>query len=145
MEGKIVYCTGRSYIDSKPKYLNYGSSKNLVLYNYDNINSEEIILCEGIISSVNATKTTGVQSTVLAGKTLSSEGIRLLKKKGIKKIYLSVDGDVSSPEINRIIRQLFNNMFEVYFISLPDGMDPDDCGPDFKKYFDNSKKVWFVG
>lgn len=144
MNGQIVYGTGRTYIDSKPKYLNFDSSKNVVLFNYDNIKTDTIILCEGIISSINAQRTTGIVSTVMAGKSISEETVRIFRSKGIRTIYLSTDGEVTDSENNRIIRTLVRNGFTVYFVRLPFGVDPDDAGDTYKSFFNKSQRVWFI-
>ena len=52
--GEIVFWTGRSYIDKKPKYKNSNSDKGKHIFNLDKVRQEQqVVICEGVFDALS--------------------------------------------------------------------------------------------
>lgn len=141
IDGKCRYIVGRSYAGREPRYYNTSIAKTNFLYGFDEIEGSQVLLTEGIISGIAASRTVGLPFVCMLGKTLSKAQISKLRSK-VTRVYVTLDGGgVQKHEKFRILQQLFKAGFEVYNINLPENKDPDDLGAEFKKYFDESQII----
>lgn len=134
-EDKCRYIVGRTHIGHKNKYLNTSVSKSHVVYFLDQVADRSTILCEGIISAISATRSTGIQSISVLGKYPSDDQLATIRNK-VDVIYNSLDGDVSLAERRELNKRLYKMGFKIYNIILPDKKDPDDLGFEYIKYFE---------
>jgi hypothetical protein len=140
---KCDYVIGRSYIDGvHPKYLNSKGKKSLYMYKFGEL-KDEVILCEGVFSAYASHKYTGVSSACLLGKFFSDSQLKLLNTT-VKKVYYSLDGDVDKYTRRTVINQLIGQNLEVYVVPLPKDKDPDDLKSNYKKYFDEARRIKLV-
>lgn len=123
-------------INKEPKYRRYDNSVSdfsKMLFGYDEIvqgETTDIILVEGWLSKtktdVNLDLDNGAWLKCVAtfGAKVSEHQIELLKRKGIKRVYLWFEGDVID-KIKTIAGRLSSH-FEVLVGYLPQGRDPND-------------------
>lgn len=151
-EGNCVYITGRSYTGKEPKYFNSEGDRSSLVFNLNSIQEEEpVILCEGIISSISAQKSTGVTSLALLGKSATWKQLNKIRSK-TSKIYLCIDADTTQQEKKEIIIKLRKLRFEIYNINLPllyneSGKklkDPDDYKNQFFHFYKKAQRVIFI-
>lgn len=121
--GIPIYAVGRSYIGAANKYVNITVPKEGIVYNIDNVDGR-CIVCEGIISSIAAERTTEITSTCLLGKTITDLQAYKIGQRA-KKVWLSLDGGVPKRITKSVIRTLLRNGLDVWLVSLPDPDDPD--------------------
>ena len=132
--GNVIAFGGRIISDGDPKYLNspetllFNKRKNL--YNLYRVKKQKdlraIILCEGYLDVV-ALAAAGINVAVASlGTALTPEQARLIKR-FVNKVYLCYDGD--SAGIKAALRGsdiLLAAGLNVFVITLPDGLDPDE-------------------
>jgi len=124
-DGQLNFFVGRDFYNSKLKYLNSFSSKNVIGFDLF-INWEEpVILCEGVFDAMSFKR----NSIPLFGKTMSKKLNQKILQKKVKKIFLALDDDAQSDAI-KISEKLMNEGIDVRKIDLKGG-DPNDIG--FKK------------
>lgn len=138
-DGKCVYYIARTLNGAIPKYLNSDGPKATLVYNIDNVRGE-CILCEGIISAIAAERTTGIPSVAILGKSLSFFQLNRIRSKA-NKIWLSLDGDVTEEENEKILRRLVKLFDEVYLVKMPYGTDPDELRSNYMKCFNEASRV----
>lgn len=142
-DGICTYATGRTYINSEPKYLNITSNKSVVVYNINNITNRTCILCEGIISAISAEKysKSNITAVSVLGKFPSKAQLDLIRLKA-DTVYLSFDGDVSPDEIDKINNSLLKRKFKIYNVIVDgDKEDANSLKEKYKYYFDNARLV----
>ena len=145
-ESEPVYIVGRSYpLNYKPKYRNSAHDKRNLIYNLDNVGGDTVILCEGIVSAIAAERATGVVAVALLGKTILEGQIATLIRKGIRKVYLSLDGGVTEKDSAHLRKKLIKRGIDLWEVFLPKGEDPDDLGNDYLIYFKDAKKLNIFG
>lgn len=134
-QGYIVGYTARSLDGREPKYLNTPETpifqKRQLLYNLSDARKvirkqDEVILMEGHLDVVKV-KMTNVQNIVgLMGTALSEENIRTLNRLA-SNITFMFDGDEAGQNAQMSLgEQLLKSGANVYVISIPKGMDPDE-------------------
>ena len=139
--GGIIAFGGRGLTpDAKPKYLNSGDTplfhKSRVLYRYkaarEALGHGEgggLIVCEGYMDAIALAEAGFGQAVAPLGTALTEEQISLLWRAGPEPV-LCFDGD--SAGLGAAFRALDRALPHVepgrslYFVLLPDGMDPDD-------------------
>jgi DNA primase len=139
--GGIIAFGGRSLTpDAKPKYLNSGDTplfhKSRVLYRYkaarEALGHGEgggLIVCEGYMDAIALTEAGFGQAVAPLGTALTEDQISLLWRAGPEPV-LCFDGDraglgAAFRAIDRALPHVEPGR-SLYFVLLPDGMDPDD-------------------
>ena len=121
-DGQLNFFVGRDIFESKMKYRNSPTPKNVVGFelfiNWD----EPIVLCEGPFDSI-AIKRNAIP---LFGKTILSNLRRKIIEKKVKQVYISLDRDAISDSI-KMVEDFMKNDIDVYFVNLPEN-DPSDLG-----------------
>jgi DNA primase len=121
-DGKLNFFVGRDIFESKMKYKNSPTPKNVVGFelfiNWD----EPIVLCEGPFDAI-AVKRNAIP---LFGKTILSNLRRKIIEKKVKQIYISLDKDAILDSL-KMVEEFMKNDIEVYFVDLPE-KDPSDLG-----------------
>ena len=139
--GGIIAFGGRGLTpDAKPKYLNSGDTplfhKSRVLYRYkaarEALGHGEgggLIVCEGYMDAIALTEAGFGQAVAPLGTALTEDQISLLWRAGPEPV-LCFDGDraglgAAFRAIDRALPHVEPGR-SLYFVLLPDGMDPDD-------------------
>ena len=121
-EGQLNFFVGRDIFESKMKYRNSPTPKNVVGFelfiNWD----EPIVLCEGPFDAI-AIKRNAIP---LFGKTILSNLRRKIIEKKVKQVYISLDRDAILDSI-KMVEDFMKNDIDVYFVNLPE-KDPSDLG-----------------
>ena len=120
--GQLNFFVGRDIFESKMKYRNSPTPKNVVGFelfiNWD----EPIVLCEGPFDAI-AVKRNAIP---LFGKTILSNLRRKIIKKKVKQVYISLDRDAFQDSL-KMVEEFMKNDIDVYFVNLPE-KDPSDLG-----------------
>ena len=121
-DGQLNFFVGRDIFESKMKYRNSPTPKDVVGFelfiNWD----EPIVLCEGPFDAI-AIKRNAIP---LFGKTILSNLKRKIIKKKVKQVYISLDRDAILDSI-KMVEDFMKNDIDVYFVNLPE-KDPSDLG-----------------
>ena len=120
--GQLNFFVGRDIFESKMKYRNSPTSKDVVGFelfiNWD----EPIVLCEGPFDAI-AVKRNAIP---LFGKTILSNLKRRIIEKKVKQVYISLDRDAFQDSL-KMVEEFMKNDIDVYFVNLPE-KDPSDLG-----------------
>lgn len=135
----VAFC-GRS-LEAKPnfaKYLNtqdtilFSKSKNLYAINLvkkakmQGTKIEYLIVVEGQMDVVSLHKAGFVSAVASMGTALTQEQAKLIKR-FVDKVYICYDGDTAGKKATlRGLDILKSNGLEVFVMSMPEGLDPDD-------------------
>lgn len=149
---------GRSLADEMPKYLNSAETdifkKNLTIYNYylarkSIFDKGFVILVEGYVDTVSLA-INGFENTVAGlGTALGAEHLHQLFSI-TDKIILSLDGDKAGfnamKRLVEIALPIINSKKNIYFVFLPEQLDPDDFikkygKAEFQKQLDSAKPL----
>lgn len=151
VDGRCVYAVGRTHVGKEPKYLNSQGPKAIVVYGLDEVTGDEAILCEGIISRHAAWKATGVPAVAGLGKDLTPFQLSRLRLKGVRRVFASLDADVSREDRDKVIKMLWAMGFDTWEVRLPLLVDertgkklkkdPDDWKDDYKRFFAEARRV----
>lgn len=128
IEGQIISFIARSIFDNVLlKYLiPKGTLKCSILFNIDSISNDEVYIVEGPFD-VMKLWSLGLKNVVsIFGCSLHPSQIRSLLKKGVKKVCIMLDGDVTGRKASKCIVEQLKPYFEVTRIMLSDGIDPGD-------------------
>ena len=121
-DGQLNFFVGRDIFESKMKYRNSPTPKDVVGFelfiNWD----EPIVLCEGPFDAI-AIKRNAIP---LFGKTILSNLKRRIIEKKVKQVYISLDRDAILDSI-KMVEEFMKNDIDVYFVNLPE-KDPSDLG-----------------
>jgi len=121
-DGQLNFFVGRDIFESKMKYRNSPTPKDVVGFelfiNWD----EPIVLCEGPFDAI-AVKRNAIP---LFGKTILSNLRRKIIEKKVKQIYISLDRDAFQDSL-KMVEEFMKNDIDVYFVNLPE-KDPSDLG-----------------
>ena len=121
-DGQLNFFVGRDIFQSKMKYRNSPTPKDVVGFelfiNWD----EPIVLCEGPFDAI-AIKRNAIP---LFGKTILSNLKRKIIEKKVKQVYISLDKDAILDSI-KMVEDFMKNDIDVYFVNLPE-KDPSDLG-----------------
>ncbi|EKU49902.1 DNA primase [Staphylococcus massiliensis] len=157
-QGRTVGFSGRGYEESQqPKYLNSPESpifqKRKLLYNLHQARRsirklDEMMVLEGFMDVIKANEA-GVTNVVASmGTELSSDHFQVIRKL-TSNVTLMYDGDKAG--INATLKTgeaLLKEHLNVFVITLPNGMDPDDYiskyGEETFHQYVTSNKVAFV-
>ena len=127
-EGQLNFFIGRDIFDSKLKYRNSPTPKDIIGFelfvNWD----EPILLVEGALDAI----TSKVNSIPLFGKTIMNNLKRRILEKKVKTLYVALDNDAVKDSM-KIVEELMNEGIKVHMIKLTE-KDPNDIG--YEKFTD---------
>ena len=121
-EGQLNFFVGRDIFDSKMKYRNCSTTKNIIGFDLFINWDEPITLCEGVFDAI-AIKRNAIP---LFGKTVSKILMKKIYEKQVKSIYILLDRDAIKDSI-KMVDDFMKNGIDVYFVNLVEG-DPSDVG-----------------
>lgn len=136
---EVIAFGGRSIRPNEAKYMNtrnspvFDKGRNLFsLYNLKEYiksgkNNDSAILVEGYMDVI-ALYENGIKNAVAGmGTALTADQCRLLEKY-VDKVYVCYDGDQAGKAATvRNIELLSHTNLDIFVVSLPDGLDPDDA------------------
>lgn len=136
-----VIAFGGRTLDPKPafaKYLNtsetvlFSKSKTLYALNLvkkakqNSAKIDYLIVVEGYMDVISLHKAGFISAVASMGTALTTEQAKLLKRFS-EKVYICYDGDAAGKKATlRGLDILRDNGLDVYVMSLPEGLDPDD-------------------
>ena len=127
-EGKLNFSIGRDIFDSKLKYRNSPTPKDIIGFDLFVNWEEPILLVEGALDAI----TSKVNSIPLFGKTIMNNLKRKILEKKVKTLYVALDNDAVKDSM-RIVEELMNEGIKVHMIKLTE-KDPNDIG--YEKFTD---------
>lgn len=127
-EGKLNFFIGRDIFDSKLKYRNSPTPKDIIGFDLFVNWEEPILLVEGALDAI----TSKVNSIPLFGKTIMNNLKRKILEKKVKTLYVALDNDAVKDSM-KIVEELMNEGIKVHMIKLTE-KDPNDIG--YEKFTD---------
>ena len=127
-EGKLNFFVGRDVFDSKLKYRNSPTPKDIVGFELFVNWEEPILLVEGALDAITAK----VNSIPLFGKTIMNNLKRRILEKKVKTLYVALDNDAFKDSM-KIVEELMNEGIKVHMIKMTE-KDPNDIG--YEKFTD---------
>ena len=121
-DSSLNFFVGRDFYDSKLKYRNSPTSKDVIGFDLFINWDEPIILCEGVFDAMSFKR----NAIPLFGKTVMSQLHKKIIESKVKLIYLSLDSDAIDDSIT-ITENFINNGIEVRMMKLEE-KDPNDIG-----------------
>jgi DNA primase len=120
--GQLNFFVGRDIFESKMKYRNSPTQKNIIGFDLFINWDEPIVLCEGPFDAI-AIKRNAIP---LFGKTILPKlKLKIIEKK-VKTIYISLDTDAIGDSM-KMVENFMNHNIDVYFVKLTE-KDPSDLG-----------------
>ena len=127
-EGQLNFFIGRDIFDSKLKYRNSPTPKDIIGFELFVNWEEPILLVEGALDAI----TSKVNSIPLFGKTIMNSLKRKILEKKVKTLYVALDNDAVKDSM-KIVEELMNEGIKVHMIKLTE-KDPNDIG--YEKFTD---------
>ena len=127
-EGKLNFFIGRDIFDSKLKYRNSPTPKDIIGFELFVNWEEPILLVEGALDAI----TSKVNSIPLFGKTIMNNLKRKILEQKVKTLYVALDNDAVKDSM-KIVEELMNEGIKVHMIKLTE-KDPNDIG--YEKFTD---------
>jgi DNA primase len=127
-EGKLNFFVGRDVFDSKLKYRNSPTPKDIVGFELFVNWEEPILLVEGALDAIS----TKINSIPLFGKTIMNSLKRKILEKKVKTLYVALDNDALKDSM-KIAEELMNEGIKVHMIKMTE-KDPNDIG--YEKFTD---------
>ena len=121
-DGQLNFFVGRDFYNSKMKYRNCTTTKNIIGFDLFINWDEPIILCEGVFDAM-AFKRNAIP---LFGKTVMSKLQKKIIESNVKKIYLALDNDALEDAI-KISDNFINNGIDVRMMKFKE-KDPSEIG-----------------
>ena len=121
-EGQLNFFVGRDFYDSKMKYRNSPTSKDIIGFDLFINWDEPIILCEGVFDAMSFKR----NAIPLFGKTVMNALQKKIIEFKVKVIYLSLDSDAITDAI-KISENFTNNGIEVKMMKFQE-KDPNEIG-----------------
>ena len=121
-DGKLNFFVGRDFYNSKMKYRNSTTSKDIIGFDLFINWDEPIILCEGVIDAM-AFKRNAIP---LFGKTVMTNLKKKIIEFRVKTIYLALDNDAILDAV-KISDEFISNGIEVKMMKF-DEKDPSETG-----------------
>lgn len=135
-QGDLVAYAGRwpaddGWPDGEEKYkLPPNFKKSRVLYNLHRVQGEEhLVLVEGYFA-VFRLHQAGIPAVALMGTSISPEQIELLKRAGVERVIVLLDGDAPGRLAAATVVPTLARSFFVHDTVLPEGRQPDDLDDD---------------
>ena len=121
-DGQLNFFVGRDFYDSKMKYRNSPTTKDIVGFDLFINWDEPIILCEGVFDAMSFKR----NAIPLFGKTVMNELQKKIIEFKVKVIYLSLDSDAIIDAI-KISENFINNGIELRMMEFQEN-DPNEIG-----------------
>ena len=121
-DGQLNFFVGRDFYNSKMKYRNCTTTKDIIGFDLFINWDEPIILCEGVFDAM-AFKRNAIP---LFGKTVMNKLQKKIIESNVKKIYLALDND-SLEDAIKISDNFINNGIDVRMIKFKE-KDPSEIG-----------------
>ena len=121
-DGQLNFFVGRDFYNSKMKYRNCTTTKNIIGFDLFINWDEPIILCEGVFDAM-AFKRNAIP---LFGKTIMSSLQKKIIESRVKIIYLALDNDALEDAI-KISDNFINNGIDVRMMKFKE-KDPSEIG-----------------
>ena len=121
-DGQLNFFVGRDFYNSKMKYRNSPTSKDIIGFDLFINWDEPIILCEGVFDAM-AFKRNAIP---LFGKTVMSKLQKKIIERKVKTIYLALDNDALDDAV-QISENFINNGIDVRMIKFQE-KDPNEIG-----------------
>ena len=121
-DGQLNFFVGRDFYDSKMKYRNSPTTKDIVGFDLFINWDEPIILCEGVFDAMSFKR----NAIPLFGKTVMNELQKKIIEFKVKVIYLSLDSDAIIDAI-KISENFINNGIELRMMEFQE-KDPNEIG-----------------
>ena len=121
-DGQLNFFVGRDFYNSKMKYRNCTTTKDIIGFDLFINWDEPIILCEGVFDAM-AFKRNAIP---LFGKTVMNKLQKKIIESNVKKIYLALDNDALEDAI-KISDNFINNGIDVRMIKFKE-KDPSEIG-----------------
>ena len=138
VDGKLNFFVGRDFYNSKMKYRNSPTTKNIIGFDLFINWDEPIILCEGVFDAM-AFKRNAIP---LFDKTIMSKLQKKIIEKKVKIIYLALDNDALEAAI-KISDNFISNDIEVRMIKFKE-KDPSEIGfKDLLSLIEKTNKIKF--
>ena len=117
--------------DGEEKYkLPPNFKKSRVLYNLHRVQGEEhLVLVEGYFAVFRLYQA-GIPAVALMGTSISPEQIELLKRAGVERGTVLLDGDAPGRLATATVVPTLARSFFVHDVVLPEGRQPDDLDDD---------------
>ena len=119
-EGQLNFFIGRDIFDSKLKYRNSPTPKDIIGFELFVNWEEPILLVEGALDAI----TSKVNSIPLFGKTIMNNLKRKILEKKVKTLYVALDNDAVKDSM-KIVEELMNECIKVHMFKLTE-KDPND-------------------
>ena len=121
-DGQLNFFVGRDIFESKMKYRNSPTQKDIIGFDLFINWDEPVVLCEGPFDAI-AIKRNAIP---LFGKTILPKlKLKIIEKK-VKSIYISLDTDAIGDSM-KMVENFMNHNIDVYFVKLTE-KDPSDLG-----------------
>tara|TARA_B100001113_G_scaffold161267_1_gene131887 strand:- start:5 stop:919 length:915 start_codon:yes stop_codon:yes gene_type:complete len=127
-EGKLNFFVGRDIFDSKLKYRNSPTPKDIIGFELFVNWKEPILLVEGALDAIS----TKINSIPLFGKTIMNSLKRKILEKKVKTLYVALDNDAVKDSM-KIVEELMNEGIKVHMVKMTE-KDPNDIG--YEKFTD---------
>ena len=138
VDGKLNFFVGRDFYNSKMKYRNSPTTKNIIGFDLFINWDEPIILCEGVFDAMTFKR----NAIPLFGKTIMSKLQKKIIEKKVKIIYLALDNDALEAAI-KISDNFISNDIEVRMIKFKE-KDPSEIGfKDLLSLIEKTNKIKF--
>ncbi len=121
-DGKLNFFVGRDFYNSKMKYRNSPTTKDIIGFDLFINWDEPIILCEGVFDAMAFKR----NSIPLFGKTVMSKLQKKIIETKVKVIYLALDNDALEDTI-KISEYFINNGIDVRMMKFKE-KDPSEIG-----------------
>ena len=121
-DGQLNFFVGRDFYNSKMKYRNCTTTKDIIGFDLFINWDEPIILCEGVFDAI-AFKRNAIP---LFGKTIMNKLQKKIIERKVKTIYLALDSDAINDAI-KISDNFINNGIDVRMMKFKE-KDPSETG-----------------
>ena len=121
-DGKLNFFVGRDFYNSKMKYRNSPTTKNIIGFDLFINWDEPIILCEGVFDAMTFKR----NAIPLFGKNVMSNLQKKIIETKVKVIYLALDNDALKDTI-KISEYFINNGIDVRMMKFKE-KDPSEIG-----------------
>ena len=121
-DGQLNFFVGRDFYNSKMKYRNCTTTKDIIGFDLFINWDEPIILCEGVFDAMSFKR----NAIPLFGKTVMSTLQKKIIEFKVKTIYLALDNDALNDAV-KISENFINNGIDVRMMKLKE-KDPNEIG-----------------
>src|SRR5690625_4791476 len=115
------------YRSTRGKYFFYadvGTPINRLVYGIDQA-GESAVICEGEIDAMSW-RVAGISAIAIAGAHISREQVDIIKRSGIKRLYLGGDNDEQGHKFNEQVKREISGYKRVYAVDYGEEKDAND-------------------